>query len=66
MNHAQILKRLCKTWIIFLHVTETVPKSAAHPPGVDRRAGGRLSALFPECHSGGSLHQRSLHGGGYR
>ena len=49
-----------------LCVTEIVPQSAAHPSGVEGRAGRHLAALFPERDPGGGVHQRGLHGGGHR
>lgn len=49
-----------------LCVAEAVSQGGAHPPGVGGGPGRRLAALLPERHSGGGLHQRGVHGGGYR
>lgn len=50
----------------FFSPPEVVPQSAAHPSGLGRWTGSRFTALFPECHPSGGVHQRSLHGGGHR
>lgn len=47
-------------------MAEIVPQSGAHPSGMDLGPGRHLSALLPECHSSGGVHQRGVHGGCYR
>lgn len=50
----------------FSSVAEIVPQSGAHPSGVEVGPGRHLSALLPERHSSGGIHQRGVHGGCYR
>lgn len=53
-------------WIFLVCVAEIVPQSGAHPSGVELGPRCHLSALLPECHSSGGVHQRGVHGGRYR